>query len=145
MQRQKKLTATGFQQVYDQIESEGTSYTDDDDYGIDSHVMEMKLDDGYMESDQQAGQDVPEYTTQYLLRCREQLMSKVSHYRKLLEEQEVIKKKMALENSQKIQNIRTFYQNIAYAPTRSGKLVRAALSKTPTAKEFLKEVTEDSS
>ena len=50
-------------------ESTSNVNTDDvqDGYGIDMKVLEMQIEDGFRELDQEKGMEVPQYSTSYLL------------------------------------------------------------------------------
>ena len=124
--------------------SSSASYDLDCDHGIDKDVLEMKFEDGFRQLDEINGKEVPQYSTKYLLKSREILMSKVEHYRQQLDQYELEKRRMALETRKTIENVKTFYKNIALGPTRTGRIVKAAIQDTHTAKTFLKEVLEQS-
>lgn len=117
---------------------------EDDMYGVDTTVLEMQIEDGFKELDESAGSCAEEYSRLYLLRCHQQLMDKVRAYREELERERLEKKKLILKTEERIQNIRTFYTNIALAPTRTGRIAKAALSSTHTAKEFLRDTLSKS-
>ena len=117
---------------------------DDDVYGVDTTVLEMQIEDGFKEQDEVTGSCTEQYSPEYLQRCRQQLMDKVRAYWEELERERLEKKKLMLETEEQIQNIRTFYTNIALAPTRTGRIAKAALSSTHTAKEFLREALSKS-
>ena len=116
----------------------------DDVYGIDTTVLEMQIEDGFKEQDESTGSNTEEYSPEYLQRCRQQLMDKVRAYREELERERFEKKKLILETEERIQNIRTFYTNIALVPSRTGRIAKAALSSTHTAKEFLRDALSKS-
>lgn len=131
------------------ILSSGSDGTDailkqDDVYGVDTTVLEMQIEDGFKEQDEATCSCAEQYSPEYLERCRQQLMDKVRAYRVELERERLEKKKLMLETEERIQSIRTFYTNIALAPTRTGRIAKAALSSTHTAKEFLRETLSKS-
>lgn len=103
-----------------------------DEIGEDTDVMHMKLEDFYQQWDNK------EYTQGYLLECRQQLLRKVESYRNKIEELQTEKAELSLKHRKEIEEIRTFYQNIAYGTSRSGKIVKKAMSTSDSAKELLK-------
>ena len=117
---------------------------DDNVYGVDTTVLEMQIEDGFKEKDESTGSCTEEYSSEYLQRCCQQLMDKVRAYREELEWERLEKKRLILETEERIQNIRIFYTNIALAPTRTGRIAKAALSSTHTAKEFLRDALSKS-
>ena len=111
---------------------------------VDTTVLEMQIEDGFKEQDEATCSCAEQYSSDYLQRCRQQLMDKVRAYRVELERERLEKKKLILETEERIQSIRTFYTNIALAPTRTGRIAKAALSSTHTAKQFLRETLSKS-
>lgn len=111
-------------------------------YGLDTEVLKMQIEDTFkdMEEAPEISGTHSEYSAECLIKCRKLLMEKVSAYRKELQHERLEKKKILLETEERIQSIRTFYTNIAIAPTRTGRIAKAALSSTHTAQQFLKEV-----
>ena len=90
-------------------------------FGEDTDVLHMKLEDFY-----QGWEENAEYSRNYLLECREQLVRKVESYRRKIEELCTDKTETALKHRKEIEDIRTFYQNIAYGTSRSGTIVKKA-------------------
>ena len=80
------------------------------------------------------------YSYEYLLECREKLMQKVELYHGQLEEQSSKIARMTYEHKKQIKHIRTFYQDIAYAPTRTGRIVKAAHCSTSKAAQIMQEL-----
>ena len=76
-------------------------------YGVDTDVVEMRVEDGLKELT-----CMDEYSYEYLSKCRQILMNKV---REKLEQEKYEKKQEVW-----IQSIRSFYTNIAIAPSRTG-------------------------
>lgn len=66
-------------------------------------------------------------------------MDKVDKYQKELQQERMKHKKLVVSTEERIERICT-YTNIALAPNRTGRIVKAALCSTHTAKEFLKEI-----
>ena len=103
-----------------------------DEIGEDTDVMHMKLEDFYQQWDDR------DYTHGYLLECRQQLIRKVESYRYKIEKLQTEKAELTLKHRKEIEEIRNFYQNIAYGTSRSGKIVKKAMSTSDSAKELLK-------
>ncbi len=110
--------------------------------GEDEDVVLMETEDALNNLDNQAKNDDTEckYPYQYLTDCREKLMSKVRKYRAVVEDQKSQMIIMQQKQHKEIERIRTFYQGIAYAPTRSGRLVKQVHCSSQTAKEIMKEL-----
>ena len=72
-------------------------------------------------------------------------MSKVEHYREKLEQQEDEKRRLYFKHNQSLNNVKKFYRNIALAPTRTGRMVKTALCKSHSAKQFVKDIVENAS
>ena len=92
--------------------------------GIDLDVLEMTL------CDSNAQDEI--YSNEYLAACRRSLMSKVEHY----------KLELMSKQQRDIIGIRKFYQTIAFGESRSGRMVRTALSTSQAAAEVMKELEE---
>lgn len=105
-----------------------------DEIGEDTDVMHMKLEDIYQQW------DGCEYTPNYLKECRHLLMKKVEEYRRTVEELQTEKAKQAVQHRNEIEEIRTFYRNIAYGTSRTGKIVKKAMSTSEAAKEVLRTI-----
>lgn len=105
-----------------------------DEIGEDTDVMQMKLEDVYQQWDDS------KYTHKYLMECRQQLIKKIEEYRCKLEQLQTQNSEMTLKHRKEIEEIRTFYRNIAYGTSRSGKIVKKAMSFSDAAKEVLKAI-----
>ena len=68
--------------------------------GEDTDVVHMKLDDFY-----QQWEDGNEYSPNYLMGCRQQLMKKVEEYRRTIEVLETEKAELALRHRKEIEEI----------------------------------------
>lgn len=106
--------------------------------GEDMDVALMKTDDCLIELEND--DDKSAYTYEYLLDCREKLMKRVKTYRQQIEEQSSKMTSMAYEHKKQLQHIRSFYQGIAYAPTRTGRIVKSAHCSTSAAAEIMHEL-----
>lgn len=80
------------------------------------------------------------YSYEYLMDCREKFMRKVAVYRERIEKLSAESTRVACKHRQEIEHIRSFYQAIAYAPTRSGKMVKAARCSSNVAAEIMQEL-----
>lgn len=121
---------------------ESTSSFDfiNDEYGVDSAVMEMYIEDSFKEQDLRDGTCMKEYSTNYLLKCREELMSKVDAYQRELAHERLEKKKIIASTEEKIQSIQNFYKKMILVPSRTGTIIKKSISSTHTAKQFLEEL-----
>lgn len=104
-----------------------------DEIGEDTDVVHMKLGDFY-----QKWGDTDEYSHGYLMECRKQLMMKVKHYRCQNKTIKTEKAELILKHRNEIEEIRTFYQNIAYGTSCSGRIVKKSMSTSDSAKELLR-------
>lgn len=121
------------------IQSDSTDkdvLTEDSCLGEDIDVVEMNLEDALLELDE----GHTEYSQQYLLECRQRLVHKVKHYRAALEEHQSEIAQLKYKHHQEIARIREFYMKLAYAPTRSGRMVKASLISSSVAAEIMKEL-----
>ena len=107
--------------------------------GEDEEVIDMEIEDALFNLDGYTGKTERKYPMEYLSECREKLLSKVKKYRAKVEDQKSQNISMQYNHRKEIENIRTFYRGIAYAPTRSGRLVKQAQCSSKTAKELLDE------
>ena len=106
--------------------------------GEDMDVALMKTDDCLIELEKDDQKST--YTYEYLLDCREKLMKKVEQYREQIEEQSSKIACMVYEHKKQLKHIQSFYQGIAYAPTRTGRIVKAAHCSTSAAAEIMHEL-----
>ena len=106
--------------------------------GEDADVVLMHAEDSLMELESDESQS--KYSYEYLLECRQKLMCKVAEYRERIEEQSTETTQVACKHRQEIEHIRSFYQAIAYAPTRSGRMVKAARCSSSVAAEIMREL-----
>lgn len=67
-------------------------------------------------------------------------MLKVNAYRSELERLKLDKAKMAFKHRSQIDRIRSFYQTIAFATTRTGKIVKTAMETSSAAANIMKEL-----
>ena len=99
-----------------------------DGFGEDTDVLHIKLEDFY-----QGWEENAEYSCNYLLECRKQLVGKVESYRRKIEELCTDKTETALKHRKEIDDIQTFYHNIAFGTSRSGAIVKKAMSTSGAA------------
>lgn len=102
--------------------------------GEDKDVFFMEVDDSITSADSSR------YSYQYMWDCRRALMEKVSKYRSIIEKQKTAKVKTALQHRQEIERIRSFYQAMVYAPTRTSKIFKASKCSSNIAREVLDQV-----
>ncbi len=107
-----------------------TDFTRDKVLGVDTEVLEMHIGDSYQEEDEVNGLPTPteEYNHDYL---------KVDCYHHQLSEERWKRKETTYNCEKKVHSIRNFYKNIALCPTRTGRIARAAMLKSQTARQFL--------
>ena len=98
--------------------------------GVDYTAELMKFEDSL--------QEPGEYTHKYLVDCRIKLRLSLERCHKQLEDALSANSKQAFRHRQQIESIRSFYQTIAYGNCRGAQIVRAAMSRSPSAAEFLK-------
>ena len=111
-----------------------------DEYGVDSAVVQMRIEDNFKEQDYHDQTCTDDYSKHYLTKCREVLMCKVEAYQQELARERLEKKKLLASTEEKIQSIQEFYKKMILVPNRTGTIARKALSSTHTAKQFLKEL-----
>lgn len=128
-------TDTGTQEVEMRV---GSHDTLQDCIGEDADVVIMQTEDDIMkECDGESG---PKYPYEYLLNCRKELMMRVKEYRAIVEDQKSRIIAMEYKHRKEIERIRSFYQGIAYAPTRTGKIYKRSHCSSSIAKQILKDV-----
>lgn len=115
---------------------DGDKAEDNDAVGEDMDVFEMNLDDSIqaLQADQQ------EFSVQYLKDCRRKLLQKVTDYHKQLEDAKSMIVKLEYQKRQEIESIRMFYQNLMYAPTRSGRIIKASSTTSSAAVKIMKDL-----
>ena len=105
-------------------------------YGEDVTALEMHLEDSLR-------QEKEEYDYEYLLDCRKKLCRKVQYYHNRLEKSVSANIKQALEHRKELESVRTFYHNIAYARTRTGRIVKSSLMSSSAATAMMKQLGVD--
>ncbi len=85
--------------------------------GVDLDVKEMKLADPYSD----------EFSYDYLFECRQRLMSKITVYRNEVESLRSNEVQLIRKCRATIERIRSFYKRIAFATTRTGKLIKTSM------------------
>lgn len=106
------------------------SYSYEDTLGIDLDAFQMSLET-------EDNEDLP---YEYLLDCRKKLIRKIEWYRKQLDTSTSENTYLVSKHRAEIRRIKTFYQNIAFGRSHSGKLVKRALCTGKAASEFMKEL-----
>ena len=131
----RKLKFTANSGAIDSSEIEHSSYVVGrilpDEIGEDTNVMHMELEDFYKEW------DGSEHSNTYLKECRQKLLEKVKEYRQKVEQLHTEKIETAHKHRTEIE-IHTFYMNIAYGMSHSGRILKKAMSTSDAAKEVLK-------
>lgn len=99
---------------------------------VDTDVVEMVIYDDYRQIDGQP------YLPAYLLKCREKLMSKVKQYRSRIHEleREVAHLVKSRSNEEK-ERLWKYYDTIAFAKSRTGRMVRSAMGTASTAGKII--------
>lgn len=120
-------------------DSDQVSYHDDrgehTHLGVDLDVVEMTLKDKLM-------QDSEEYTHTYLKDCRKRLMLKVNSYRREIERLNAEKTSLIHAHKQQLDSVRSFYQNIAYGMSRTGRIVRTSIQTGKASTKMMEELAE---
>lgn len=101
---------------------------------IDIDVIDMALYDSYRQIDGEP------HSQEHLLKCRMKLMQKVKCYKEqinYLQEQRI---RDELRYKQEKERLRKFYETIAFAQSRTGRMVRSAMGTTNAAKEIMEEL-----
>ena len=106
---------------------------DEDEVGADMDATRIALADELMTEGE-------EYTIAYLQNVKDDLLRKVEYNRERIEQLKSANLKQLHKHRQEVDRIRTFYQTIAYAKTRTGRMVQTALRKSSAAAQVLEEV-----
>ena len=101
-----------------------------DALGVDLDVVKMTFENPYKD----------EFTNEYLQDCRRKLMQKVSAYRNKIESLKLQQSEAVRKHKAQLDRIRSFYQTIAFASTRTGKIVKTSLETSSTAASIMKEL-----
>ena len=124
--------------VREQSEPEETLEMENDDNmrmaDVDTDVVEMVIYDDYRQVDGQP------YPPAYLLKCREKLMSKVKQYRSRIHELEREVAHVKSKSNEEKERLRQFYETIAFAKSRSGRMVRSAMGTASTAGKIVRQM-----
>ena len=104
--------------------------------GEDMDVLEMSLEDSMKRLDPNS----VHYSLEYLTDCRTKLIQKVAQYRQQLETSTSNNTKLIYKHRQEIERIRSFYQNLMHAPTRTGRIVKAACTTSHAAVKIMQEL-----
>ena len=131
-----ETTANANHETEDNIHSDVDEITNSC-IGEDTDVVLMHTEDSLMDLD---SDENAKYSYDYLLECRQKLMHKVAYYRARIEEQSTESAQVAYRHHKEIDQIRSFYQAIAYAPTRAGRMVKASICKSSVASQIMQEL-----
>ena len=124
--------------------SKELSYSHQDDepsdncLGEDIDVVLMGTEDSLLQLE--CDKKKSKHSYEYLLECREKLIQKVKLYRRRIEEQSSEIAEMTYKHKKELKHIRSFYQGIAYAPTRTWRIVKTAHCSTSKAAEIMREL-----
>ncbi len=106
-------------------ENELPASTIDDDMDF----VDMKLYDTYRQIDGKP------HSQEYLLKCRSKLTIKAQLYRQQTDHLQKEISRIELKHREQIERLRRFYETIAFGQSRSGKMVRAAMSTSSAAEQ----------
>ena len=101
---------------------------------VDTEVVEMVVYDGYRQIDGES------YTPGYLFKCRERLMTKVQQYRSRIHKLEREIAHVKSKNNEEKERLRKYYETIAFAKSRSGRMVRSAMGTAKGAGKIIREM-----
>ena len=97
----------------------------------DLELLEMNIYDSYRQ------EDGAPYSYKYLLECREKLMTKLHSCRKQVH---ALQKEAQLQHREELKRTRQFYELIAFAKSRSGRIVRSAMSTSHAAGRIIRDM-----
>ncbi len=100
---------------------------DNEELGVDLDVVQMEIENPYQE----------QFSIEYLLSCRRKFMLKVNAYRQDVRSQQA---EAALKHKSQIDHIRSFYRTIAYATTRTGRIVKTSMQTSSAAASIMREL-----
>ena len=132
---QTEETTANESDVTEKTEEEASVYKQIE-FGVDLAAEELRLEDELKDRD-------VEYTYEYLSNCRQKLRTRLEHCHQKLEEAKSINVKQNFQHRREIENIQHFYQTIAYAKSRTGRLVRSARLSSSAAAAVMKELEID--
>jgi hypothetical protein len=97
--------------------------SDEEAYGLDLDALEMTIDDELPppEIEDEYG------SIDYLQKCRRRLIFKVKKYKEKNETLRTENINLIAKHREEVEAIRSFYQNISFGLSRTGKMVRTAL------------------
>ena len=101
---------------------------------VDADVVEMVVYDDYRQIDGEP------YPPAYLLKCREKLMTKVKQYRSRIHELERKVAQVKSESNEGKERLREYYETIAFAKSRSGRMVRPAMGTANAAGKIIRQM-----
>ena len=101
---------------------------------VDTDIVEMEVYDDYRQIDGEP------YPPTYLLKCRKKLMTKVLKYRKQVHELEREVAHVKSKSNEEKERLRKYYETIAFAKSRSGRMVRSAMGTANAAGKIIREM-----
>ena len=97
----------------------------------DMDLIEMELYDNYRRSDGEP------YPTEYLLKCRKKLKTKLHKCSEKINPLELKISKINLEHKQERERLRKYYETIAFGQSRTGLMVRSAMGTSSAAEKIM--------
>lgn len=100
----------------------------------DLELLEMTIYDSYRQ------EDGAPYSYKYLLDCRKKLMRKLHSCKKEVSDLQKEKLEAQIVHKEEIKRIRQFYEVIALAKSRSGRIVRSGMGTSAAAGEIIQDM-----
>ena len=100
----------------------------------DLELLEMRIYDSYRQ------EDGAPHSYEYLLDCRKNIMRKLHSCKKEVNDLQKEKLEAQVKHREEIKRIRQFYEVIAFAKSRSGKIVRSAMGTSAAAVEVIRDM-----
>lgn len=100
----------------------------------DMDLVEMELYDNYRKTDGEP------YPTEYLLKCRKKLKTKVHKCLEKINTLELRISKINLERKEERERLRKYYETIAFGQSRTGLMVRSAMGTSKAAEKIITEL-----
>ena len=101
---------------------------------VDTDVVEVVVYDDYRQIDGEP------YPPTYLFKCREKLMTKVQQYRSRVHELEREIAQVKSKSNEEKERLRKYYETIAFAKSRSGRMVHSAMGTANAAGKIAREM-----
>ena len=100
---------------------------------IDTDVVEMVVYD-YRQNDGKS------YIPRYLFKCQETLMTKVQQYRSQIHKLEREIADVKFKSNEEKERLWKYYETIAFAKSRSGRMVRSAMGTAKGAERIIRQM-----